>query len=70
MPAITTVYKHKEEIHTKTLTEWFETDKEARESFNSNVRFYTRGAKGYEIVHIIYITNDGKIFNFDYSNGE
>ena len=69
MATVTTVWKHVEEKNVKSLTEQFDTDREARESFNSAIGYYTRCAKGYEFVDIVCHAN-GRTFNFNYSNGE
>lgn len=69
MATVTTFWKHVDESHSKKLVEQFDTDREARESFNSAIRYYTSCARAYEFVDIICIAN-GRCFNFNFSNGE
>lgn len=70
MATIITIYKHTEESHARALTERFDSDKEARDSFNSAVRYYVTCSKGYTLVHVDLILSDGRKFNFDFSMGQ
>lgn len=69
MASVTTSWKHIEERNAKKLVEHFDTDREARESFNSAIHYYTSCAKAYEFVDIVCEAN-GRSFNFNFSNGE
>ena len=66
MATVTTFWKHVDESRPKALVEQFDTDREARESFNSAIRYYTSCAKAYEFVNIICKAN-GRTFNFNYA---
>lgn len=69
MAIVTTFWKYVDENRAKVLNEKFDTDREARESFNSAVRYYTSCAKAYEFVEIICKAN-GRVFNFNFVNGD
>ena len=68
MAIVTITFKNVEGKNTMSITEKFDTDKEARDSFNSSVRFYVTCYRGYDRVHIYLLLDDGTSFTFDYSN--
>ena len=69
MATVTTTWKHVDESHVRTLREQFDTDREARESFNSAIRYYTSCSRAYTLVDIVCKAN-GRTFNFCFSSGD
>lgn len=66
MAIVTTTFKSIAGKHTMSITEKFDTDKEAKDSFNSSVRFHVSCYRGYDHVHIYLLLDDGTSFTFDY----
>ena len=69
MAIVTSFWKQVDEDCAKVLHEKFDTDREAREFFNSAVIYYTSCAKEYEFVEIFCKAN-GRVFNFNFVNGD
>lgn len=65
MLVLTTIYKRKNEAKPKKIQEFFNSEREARETFNQTVRYYVSCHNGYEYVSVSLPLNGGVALSFE-----